>query len=96
MFISLSDNPKRKLKYTWELSYADSQWVGVNTGFPNRLVREGIENGTITDLQGYYLMRGEVPYGEHSRIDLFLEGSRGLCFVEVKNVTLVLEKSFTY
>jgi len=30
-----------------------------------------------------------VPYGEHSRIDLLLEGPAGRCFVEVKNVTLV-------
>ena len=89
VLLSLSPNPARKYQYTWELVYADGQWVGINTGLPNRLVREGIETGTIAELQGYDVIRGEVPYGERSRIDFLLEGSRGRCFVEVKNVTLV-------
>lgn len=89
VILSLSHNPARKLKYTWELVRAEGQWVGINTALPNRLVREGIEQGVITELQGYSRIRGEVPYGEHSRIDLLLEGARGHCYVEVKNVTLV-------
>lgn len=89
VLLSRSTNPARKLPYTWELVLADGQWVGINTGLPNRLVREGIENGTVQELQGYSSIRPEVPYGENSRIDLLLEGPRGLCFVEVKNVTLV-------
>lgn len=69
---------------------AEGNWVGINTGLPNRLVREGIENGVIRELQGYPLIRPEVRYGEErSRIDLLLEGTSGLCYVEVKNVTLV-------
>ncbi len=43
----------------------------------------------MSELQGYDTIRPEVPYGEHSRIDLLLEGPSGRCFVEVKNVTLV-------
>jgi sugar fermentation stimulation protein A len=89
VLLSVSDNPNRKLKYTWELVFAEGVWVGINTGLPNRIVREGIENGTVQELQGYSSIRPEVPYGEHSRIDLLLDGSRGACFVEVKNVTLV-------
>ncbi|HEY6873995.1 MAG TPA: DNA/RNA nuclease SfsA [Geobacteraceae bacterium] len=89
VFLSLSNNPNRKYKYTWELVQTGNQWAGINTGLPNRLVREGIEDGTITELQGYTRIRNEVPYGEHSRFDLLLEGARGPCFVEVKNVTLV-------
>lgn len=89
VLLSLADNPKRRCRYTWELVHSDGQWVGINTGLPNHLVREGIENGVVTELQGYTRIRGEVPYGEHSRIDLLLEGVRGLCYVEVKNVTLV-------
>jgi sugar fermentation stimulation protein A len=56
---------------------------------PNRLVREAIVDGTVTELQGYDIIRPEVAYGEHSRIDLLLQGPQGRCFVEVKNVTLV-------
>jgi sugar fermentation stimulation protein A len=89
VFISRSSNPGRKYPFTWELVEADGFWAGINTGLPNVLVREAIENGTVCELQGYSTIRPEVPYGEHSRIDLLLESPRQRCFVEVKNVTLV-------
>ncbi|MFH1028284.1 MAG: DNA/RNA nuclease SfsA [Pseudomonadota bacterium] len=89
VFLSRSPNPDRKYPLGWELVQADGFWAGINTGLPNRLVREAIEDGTVTELQGYASLRPEVPYGEHSRIDLLLEGATGRCFVEVKNVTLV-------
>ncbi|MBK5273787.1 MAG: DNA/RNA nuclease SfsA [Desulfuromonadales bacterium] len=89
VFISRSSNPGRKYPFTWELVEADGYWAGINTGLPNYLVREAIENGTVPELQGYETIRPEVAYGEHSRIDLLLQGPQGRCFVEVKNVTLV-------
>jgi sugar fermentation stimulation protein A len=90
VMISRSDNPGRKLAYTWELVQADGHWVGLNTMLPNRLAEEGILNGTVSELQGYTTLRREVPYGsERSRIDILLEGEQGRCYVEVKNVTLV-------
>ena len=88
IFLSHSPNPTRKYPFGWELVEADGFWAGINTGVPNNLVREAIENGTVAELQGYAAIRPEVPYGEHSRIDLLLE-EPGRCFVEVKNVTLV-------
>lgn len=89
LFLSRSPNLKRKYPLGWELVEADGFWAGINTGLPNYLTREAIENGTVRELQGYSAIRPEVPYGEHSRIDLLLEGPAGRCFVEVKNVTLV-------
>ncbi len=90
VMLSRSDNPTRKLAYTWELVQVDGHWVGLNTMLPNRLVEEAILNGTITELQGYARLRREVAYGsERSRIDLLLDGGLGRCYVEVKNVTLV-------
>lgn len=89
VMLSRSLNPERKYPLGWELVEAEGYWVGINTGLPNRLTREAIEDGTIAELQGYTAIRPEVPYGEHSRIDLLLEGPSGRCFVEVKNVTLV-------
>ena len=89
-WISLSDKPGRKLPGTLEITTtAAGHRAGVNTARPNHLVREAIENGTITELQGYDSIRGEVKYGdENSRIDLLLENDRSRCYVEVKNVTL--------
>jgi sugar fermentation stimulation protein A len=89
VYISRSSNPGRKYPFTWEMVESDGFWAGINTGRPNYLVREAIENGTAVELQGYETIRPEVAYGEHSRIDLLLESSGKRCFVEVKNVTLV-------
>jgi len=89
VYLSRSATVGRKYPLTWELVQADGFWAGINTGLPNRLTREAIEDGTVSELQGYDTIRPEVPYGEHSRIDLLLEGPSGRCFVEVKNVTLV-------
>jgi len=89
VYISRSSNQNRKYPCTWELVEADGFWAGINTGLPNRLVREAIESGTVVELQGYETIRPEVAYGEHSRIDLLLESPHQRCFVEVKNVTLV-------
>lgn len=91
--LSKSCNPDRKYPHCWELVHADGVWVGINTLLPNRLVKEGIENGVIAELAGYDQIRSEVRYGTGSRIDLFLSGERGNCYVEVKNVTLVQDGS---
>ena len=90
VLLSLSPNPNRKLAHTWELLQVNSFWVGLNTMLPNRLAEEAILDGTVAELQGYPNLRREVAYGsERSRIDILLEGDKGRCYVEVKNVTLV-------
>lgn len=87
--LSKSGNPSRKYPYTLELVKSGSVWVGVHTGRPNHLVREAVENGVIPELRGYDQVRQEVRYGVGSRIDLLLSTDSQLCYVEVKNVTLV-------
>jgi sugar fermentation stimulation protein A len=90
VLLSCNSTPGRKYPLGWELVETEGFWVGINTGLPNRLTREAIEDGTVAELQGYASIRPEVPYGKNSRIDLLLEDpTAGRCFVEVKNVTLV-------
>ncbi len=95
VWLSRSDNPKRKYPHTWELiEVRDGVLAGINTQLSNRLVREAIENGRVPELAGYGRIRSEVPYGEErSRIDLLLGSpcdKRTIpCYIEVKNVTLV-------
>jgi sugar fermentation stimulation protein A len=89
VFLSYHDKPSRKLKYTWELVEANHTWVGINTGHPNKLVMEAIQNKQIKELTGYPHIKSEVKLGAHSRIDLVLENSDEICYVEVKNVTLI-------
>ena len=92
-WFSRSDNPKRKLPGTLEfITTTGGRLAGVNTARPNKLVVEAIENGVISELQGYDNLRTEVRYGEeNSRIDILLEQGEAQCFVEVKSVTLEAE-----
>ena len=86
--ISDSENPKRKYRYTLEMTFNGDSWIGVNTGNPNKLAVEFIENDLIESLKGYSNLRTEVKYGNNSRIDILLENKNELCYVEVKNTTL--------
>lgn len=88
VWLSPNRNPKAKLDWRWELEECEGGLVGINTSHPNRIVEEAIRAGQIAELTGYESLRREVPYGKNSRIDILLEGEKGLCFVEVKNVTL--------
>ena len=94
------DNPKRKYRYSWEVTEnLKGVMVGVHTGIVNTLVREGIQSGVVTDLQGYESIRQEVRYGEEgSRIDLLLEGHPDGrdCYVEIKNVTTCDSERYGY
>jgi len=89
VMLSESDNPKRKYKYTWEMVHNEKCWIGINTIIPNIIAEEAIKDGTITELSGYDELKREVKYGENSRIDIYLKNDQQICYVEVKNVTLV-------
>ena len=92
-------NPDRKYPLSWEMVETKPDvLVGINTILSNSLVAEAIENGVVSELQGYDQIRREVKYGEeNSRIDLLLSDQNNEsenkpdCYVEVKNVTLVEE-----
>ena len=93
--VSQSDNPKRKLPYTWELIQLDDNqptWVGVNTNLPNRVIKLALEKEIFPELVGHYQnIRTEVPYGKEkkSRVDFVLTGddSQPPIYLEVKNTT---------
>ncbi len=91
VYLSRHDNPKRRLKYTWEIIEMPTSLVGINTLVPNKLVKASVEANIIPELAGYETIRSEVKYGINSRIDLFLEKKNNKCFVEVKNCTLVTD-----
>lgn len=82
VLLSRSDNPKRKLAYTWEAIQVcdpDPTWVGVNTSLPNRIVKAALTQKIFPELRDRYgTFRTEVPYGrQESRIDFLLESPDG-------------------
>ncbi|MCK5695463.1 MAG: DNA/RNA nuclease SfsA [Desulfobacula sp.] len=92
VWLSQSDNPKRKYKYTWELIKVPQTMIGINTLVPNKLVKQAIENDLIKELSGYEHVRAEVKTSSHTRLDLLLENeAKEKCYVEIKNCTLVEE-----
>jgi len=96
--VSFRDNPKRKLKYTWEMVEINDSWSCINTMLPNKIVQEAVEQGLVAELSGYNTTKPEVKYGKNSRIDLLLSdpvdpSMTDMCYVEVKNVTLTDDDS---
>ena len=91
--VSKSNNPKRKLSYTWEMIQIGSTWVGTNTAIPNRVIKLALQQELLPELaERYNTVRSEVPYGkdQKSRIDFLLTGedNQPAIYVEVKSVTL--------
>lgn len=97
VWFSRNDDPKRKLKATWELvETPHGRMACINTGRANRLVEEALSAGVITELAGFTQLRREVKYGEeNSRADFCLELDGQSVFVEVKSVTLGFADSAT-
>ncbi|WP_088890180.1 DNA/RNA nuclease SfsA [Leptolyngbya ohadii] len=96
VMVSVSDNPTRKLPYTWELIEVENGvWAGTNTALPNRVVESLLLAKVLPELGDYQQIQREVPYGQDkkSRIDFLLtaknqaENTERPIFIEVKNTT---------
>ncbi|GGF86172.1 DNA/RNA nuclease SfsA [Alteromonas lipolytica] len=91
VWVSPSDNPKRKLKFTWELAVTHKgEWISVNTHRANKLVQTALETFSITEISDYTDVKREVsPAGFHSRFDFCVtRHDDSPLYIEVKSVTL--------
>lgn len=91
VWVSFHDNPKRKLKYTLELTKPEKHFICTNTGVANKIGVEAIKLGIISELQGYNSIKTEQKYGKNSRIDILLEKEEEKCYVEIKSVSLKID-----
>ena len=88
VWLSKSDNPKRKLKYTLQIIEDYKSKVGVNTHLANKIVLHALENNLIKEFDKKIQIKPETKFGLNTRFDFLIMNNNSKIFVEVKNVTL--------
>jgi len=92
VWISKSDNPNRKLKYTLEIIEDKKSKVGINTHLANKIVHHALQNKLIKELNNFLEIKPETKYGTNTRFDFLIIDKKNKAFLEVKNVTLSRKK----
>ena len=90
VWISKSDDPKRKLKYTLEMIETQKKLVGVNTYRANRIVQHGLENKLLKEFKSVKKIKPEFKYSDDTRFDFLCDKN----IIEVKNVTLIRDNKY--
>jgi sugar fermentation stimulation protein A len=80
----------RKTAYDLAIVDLGTTLSSADARLPNHLVAEAIAQGRLPQFADYPIVRPESVYGE-SRLDFRLEGPPGVCYVETKSVTLVVD-----
>jgi len=88
VWISKSNNPNRKLKYTLEIIEINTSKVGVNTHAANKIVNHALQNNLIKEFDDILDIKPETKFGLNTRFDFLVTGKKYKAFIEVKNVTL--------
>ncbi len=89
VWLSKSNNPNRKLKYTLEIIEVKKSKVGVNTHSTNKIVLHALQNNLIDEFSNIIEIKPETKFGKNTRFDfLLLNKEKNKVFIEVKNVTL--------
>ena len=92
VWLTRSNDPNRKLKYTLEIIQDNKSKVGVNTHSTNKIVYHALKNNLIKELQDTTEIKPEIKFGKNTRFDFLLINKDSKAFVEVKNVTLSRNK----
>tara|TARA_B100000945_G_scaffold226993_1_gene183664 strand:+ start:479 stop:1186 length:708 start_codon:yes stop_codon:yes gene_type:complete len=94
VWITKSENKKRKLMYTLQIIQVDNIKFCVNTHITNKIVQESIEKKKIKELNNFIIIKAEKKFGSNTRFDFLLynkkEGKKA--FLEVKSVSLRRKK----
>ena len=89
VWISKSNNPNRKLKYTLQIIEDNGSKVGVNTHLTNKIFLHALKNNLVKELDKNIEIKPEVKFGADTRFDFLIKKENYKAFIEVKNVTLV-------
>ena len=93
VWVSKSNNPNRKLKYTLEIIEDNNSKVGVNTHSTNKIVYHALQNNLIDEFKNVLNIKTEKKFGLNTRFDFLITNKKYRSFIEVKNVTLSREKT---
>ena len=88
VWISKSNNLKRKLKYTLEIIEVKKTKVGINTHSTNKIVHDALQNNLIKEFNNNIDIKPETKFGANTRFDFLVSSKKYQSFIEVKNVTL--------
>ena len=88
VWISKSNNPNRKLKYTLEIIEDNKSKVGINTHSTNKIIYDALKNNRIKEFDDIIEIKPETKFGSNTRFDFFVKYKKYEAFIEVKNVTL--------
>ena len=88
VWLTKTDNKKRKLKYTLQIIEENGQKVGVNTHLTNKIVKEGLKNNFFKEFNKKTIIKAEEKFKPNTRFDFLLNNNGKKTFIEVKNVTL--------
>ncbi len=91
VWLSASNNPKRKLAWTLELVETQRGMVCVHSSLANRVVQAALEDRILAPLADFKTLRTEVQAGSNTRLDLRLEGGERPIWVEIKAVSWCLD-----
>ena len=92
VWVSKSNNPNRKLKYTLEIIEDKKSKIGVNTHFTNKIVLHALQNNLIKEFKNILEIKPETKFGKNTRFDFLVTNKKDKIFIEVKNVTLSRKK----
>jgi sugar fermentation stimulation protein A len=93
VWVSKSNNPNRKLKYTLEIIEDNNSKVGVNTHSTNKIVLHALQNNLIKEFDKISDIKPETKFGLNTRFDFLVTNKKQKAFIEVKNVTLSRKKA---
>ena len=88
VWVSKSNNLKRKLKYTLEIIEDQKSKIGINTHSTNKIVFDAINKKSIKEFKNSNRIMQEIKFGDNTRFDFLITEKDRKSFIEVKNVTL--------
>ena len=88
VWVSKTNNLKRKLKYTLQIIEVNKKKIGINTHSTNKIVLDALKKSRIKELKKDIKIKTEVKFGKKTRFDFLISTNNYKAFIEVKNVTL--------